>query len=491
MQRYPADLYIQFGPDDLPGGFILSHVPALNPAGWPDHRLGDWTLAAHPSLPVHPILDGADTAVGFALGFPVLPDRGLQLPGDPPLRLPDSKAAETWIYPFSGSWLVALLGDKEPRIYLDPAGSLAAIYSPVYQAVARSEMLIPYNERTNDRRDYIERMPIPHENVVYPPGMTPRFGIERLLPNHVLDLNSWQQTRYWPREEISLVNDTDAAVEEMSVLLHAPMAAVADRVPLELSLTAGHDSRTLLVCARDLMDRSMVFTTGLPGDVPERDVYFAKRMARRVNLPYRYIPYEEPSQHEKDLWLYRTALGTGNYLSYLGMRVGSRLDPNAGYMQSRFSGLARDIYTKSIMRDYPDWDRRTLTPRMLLKFNNAHPSEEAVTRMQSWMDNLPFDEVWRVFNLLEMEQTVGSRSALLAQAYIDTHYLEVWPYAQRRAVEIMNGFHGDYKREARYYYDMLRFNWPELAEFPINTSNRELIYRAKARRAWHKLTARR
>ena len=487
MTMYPFDLQTMFGPDDLPGQYVLAQEAAVLPAGWPRQTVGRWHLACHPRLPAHRLVDGTGAAVGFVLGFPITAEMELVVGNDCELVLPDAARPEGWLDGLSGSWIALLLAGARQRVYLDPAGSITAVYCAAERMVARSSFLIPYGAGTPDRREFIELMPIPGRNAYYPPGMTPRVGVDRLLPNHVLDLESWEVSRQWPLAWPELVDETTAAVAEIAAHVKATYTAVARHFPLQFSMTAGRDSRALAACARPFLERSAFVTTELPSETAYRDVYYARRIAREQGMPHKVIPYVAPDERERMLWLYRTGMAAGNYYSYLGMRAAKEFNPQAAYMQARLSGIGRDAYSYELLALEPTWSRDSFPAELLVQKMYAPATEEALARSQVWLDSLPSNEGWRVLNQMEIDLVVGSRTAVLANAFVDTHALEIWPYNNRRVVELLSGFHGRYKLEARYHSEVVALEWPALGNYPVNEDDRRLAWGRKLRKGREKL----
>jgi len=90
-------------------------------------------------------------------------------------------------------------------------------------------------------------VPVP----VYPVGLTPRQGVERMLPNHALDLAAGRLARLWPRESLPFDGDPAAITQATADVVSRAMGGVGRVHPLQIPLTAGLDSRLLLACSRE------------------------------------------------------------------------------------------------------------------------------------------------------------------------------------------------------------------------------------------------
>ena len=120
---------------------------------------------------------------------------------------------------------------------------------------------------------------------MYPLGLTPRDGVERVLPNHFLDLSDWTLVRRWPTAPLVFDADPVTVQHMVGEVTRRAIAALARDHVLQSPLTAGRDSRALLACARGMADRMTLFTAELPRElVGWRDVTVATAIARRFGL---------------------------------------------------------------------------------------------------------------------------------------------------------------------------------------------------------------
>ncbi|MDX1407756.1 MAG: hypothetical protein R3330_06470, partial [Saprospiraceae bacterium] len=111
------------------GQFFFTRERLAPGQDWHVLEFGGWFLYVHRALPVCRISDGTGSAIGVLLGY------GIDLQGvvrDHDLRLAadasDDKAVERWLYTLGGRWACLLWTRHMKRFYLDPFGSLAAVY---------------------------------------------------------------------------------------------------------------------------------------------------------------------------------------------------------------------------------------------------------------------------------------------------------------------------------------------------------------------------
>src|SRR5216110_2784230 len=112
--------------EQLYGQFILfKSDQRAAPRGWNVETLGGWTLASHPKLPAHAIHTN-DGHVGWLIGFAA--DLGGALVTTD-VHWRDDAQVEESIYRYGGRFACVIITPQLARLYLDPCGSLAAVYS--------------------------------------------------------------------------------------------------------------------------------------------------------------------------------------------------------------------------------------------------------------------------------------------------------------------------------------------------------------------------
>lgn len=486
MKPFPWQLQAEFSPEfDLPGQYILTAGEHELPPSWSRHELGRWRLASEKRLPVFRLEDQQGNHVGFILGYPITAEGQLWVDQSLSLRLPDLAQFAEWLYTLSGRWLAILLtGDRE-RVYMDAVGSLVCVYSPSLGIVAASPALVPYTAETQDRVELIEQMPIPESVAMYFVGMTPRYGVSRLLPNHYLDLAEWQQHRHWPCGPIQRVADTDAACAEVGAFVKRNIAAVAAEYPLQLSITGGRDSRLLMACARSLIEDIQFFTSDLPEEGRRSDVVNGSKIARRFGLNHQIIPFTPPSERQTRLWLYRSGCAMGSYHSMISMNSIQRLDPRRAYLSGYVGEVARYFYQRQAAA--LETSRSGVTPEFLLGLINAPATDEARENVTSWLANQPLQDLDQVLDLYYVEQRIGAWIAVGSSAVADFVALELWPLNNRRVVEIMLGLPLDFKLKAGLHDKVIAAEWPELLELPFNQPVDSSSLPRKIRRAARRL----
>jgi len=452
----------------LVGQFILCASEEHLPEGWPVRRHAGWSLAAHGALPVVNIRDGADRLVGWLLGYAVSP-AGHLLTEEVRFDVSsDSRNAtdrfESILYDHGGRFAAVCFVGRKPRFYLDPTGSLATVFCERQHILASTPTLVPYAEGCGDREELIRVMDIPRKDNWYPFGLTPRYSVERLIPNHYLDLSSWKAVRHWPSGEIETEEDTEKAVLEITQKLKANILGVCEHYPLHMSLTAGQDSRMLLACAREILEQVVFFTFATPYAQGRLDCRMARRLAKRLSLDHRVIPFEKPTETDRREWLHRTGgcvSGSWQYVRCYGC-----LDADRAILLGTAGELGRAYH----------W-RRGETPstpvsasdlfQQLDRYLTIPKIAEIEARAGQWLDELPTRNSLRIWDLLYLEQRDGCWAGPFFYGLQGGAFF-MSPYSHRGVLERMLRLPPAYRRDNMLSQDVIRGQWPALLQFSFN-----------------------
>jgi hypothetical protein len=452
---------------ELIGQFVLCKSESHIPSDWSRRQLGRWLLANHAALPVVDVLANDSTQVGWLLGYPIsaaghLVRQSVTLAASSSDRDFHSKF-ESSISDYGGRFAAVLLTASHARFYLDAGGTLAAVFCPVQEIVASTTALVPYTKGCEQREELVRAIGIPmrDSDAFYPFGLTPRRSVERLLPNHYLDLASWETVRFWPSQEIPTVQNVESSVAEIALILKRQVAAIAREYPIEMSLTAGRDTRVLLACAREHLDRIRFFTVSLPDSQARLDTKVARRLARRFDLDHAVLGFEEPNQKELTEWLSRT----GNCVSgrtWTMVRTLKQLDSERIYFTGQGGELFRFYYWR------PGDNLAIPIPLTTLLERAQVPTIAEVTgRGEQWLESLPRKDPVAILDLFMIEQYLGCWNAPQQYGHVGSRF-RLLPIVHRRIIEIAWGLPFDYRLASMVTNDVIKSHWPELLQLPFN-----------------------
>jgi hypothetical protein len=450
---------VRSSPADHRGQFVLSQDADRLPVGWDRRDAGGWLLATH-ELPVTDLVDATGERIGWCLGYPiidgVLQPRQIRLATRERMTL-DWAAVDGLYDRAAGRFALVVLTEEEPSLLLDAYGSLAAVHASATRTVASTPVLIggEWDE------DLIAEVGFPTVNPWLPFGLTLTKGVRRLQANHRLDLRAWTVERHWPRPG-SLVEDPDPArVRAVHDGIRNGIAAVAAAHPVMFSLTAGRDSRLLLACARDVLDRSAFFTMA-PPDADTVDVHVATRLAARFGLDHRVVPIRPSTPAALTRWQFLTGhtIGSGLWKDHESLTA---LDPDRVLLPGTAGEVGRGVMNR--LWDLPDQriDARMLVGRTRVPRSNA----AFLAGASEWLDGLPDVPPPRVMDLAYIENRLSCWAGPGHYGNVTSRF-EYTPFASRKLFTDMLALPADYRLRQRLVRDICRQAWPELLELPFN-----------------------
>jgi len=450
----------------LIGQFVLSPVNLYAPEGWLSDRVGRWWLRRHPALPAIRLRESGNGHVGWLLGYPIS-EEGKLLADQEELRIPaggieSSTVLEDFIYTFGGRFAAIVLGPHLSRFYLDPCGSLSAVYCAHQEIVAATPTLIPADDRTQERQELANAIGIPHTNGMYPLGMTPRHGVERILPNHYLDLTNYQMLRHWPKHPPSNGVSLAEAIAEITTTIKRNIAAVVAGTPTYFALTAGKDTRMLLACARALQHRLELYTTQVPDGSARTDCAVASRIAKKYGLNHRILASEDATPADLDEWMFCIGSSVGEVRGWKCATMYKRLPGGHARLMGNVGEVARGFWWRS-----DDVETTVLSPLRLLAACRCPPHDEPLERTEAWLRTAPVANTLELLDLFYIEQRLGCWAGVWPYAECDSGFV-VFPMCHRVVVEHMRGLPVPLRRSGALMETIIAREWPELLEWPFN-----------------------
>lgn len=455
---------------DLHEQFLLCRDSQQIPEGWPRHHIRDWHLGHHPSLPVITLLASDQVEIGWLLGYAVN-GKGVLLDSET-VTVPCAKGAEVvpedferWVYDHGGRFMVVLITEAGQRVYLDPSGSLSAVYCPTLECVGSTVTVIPRGGDTGELTELAHLVGIPADTM-YPLNLTPRKNVWRQLPNHFLDLRRWQMARHWPRTYAFPAADTEKVASKVVERVRVCMEALLAKKPVLLRLTAGRDSRTLLACARPLVDRMTVYTVEHePTDeVSWLDCSAAARIARDLGLRYMRLPRRRAGQDDLEQWLVRTGRNLGEPRSWGACTTFRQRQRGSADLVGIVGEVARNYYWS------PDDTERTFVgpDRLLSNFRaRQHPLSRSV--INAWFDSLPCRDPFLTLDLFYIEQRLGCWAGLIPYGLAQGGCFLIFPLCHRDIIEAMLSLPPVTVRGTDLLARrIMEREWPELLEYPFN-----------------------
>lgn len=417
-------------------------------------------------MPVIRLVGADHRSLGWILGYPISEEGKLLADRDllrvPAQALASSEGLEAFIYSFGGRFAVVVLDVREPRFYLDACGSLSAVYCAHQRMVASTPNLIPYDERSRDRVELNKAIGIPRTDAMYPLGLTPRYGVERILPNHYLDLSDFRTVRHWPLRPMGEVASVEDAVAGIATLVKRNIAAVVAATPTYLLLTAGWDSRMLLACARGVADRLELFTAEIGDERAAIDCDTARRIARHLGMKHFVLPMEKARGEDLAEWMFRISYSTGERRGWECATMYKRLPGWHAMLLGNVGEVARGYWWRA-----DDTETTVIGPERLIELCRCPPEAETLAQAGVWLEKVPAANALQVLDLFYVEQRLGCWAGVWGYAQVDPGFV-IFSMCHRGIVERMLTLPAAYRRSGCLPQDIIAREWPELRDWPIN-----------------------
>ncbi len=455
-----------------PGQWLLVNGPAQADGATASLTLGDYCVHAGVRTPLVPLHSADGYLIGCVLGEAIdLANQGFLHTAagadgpTPAVIIPDVLAqldttrVENWLYGLGGDWSAVIVTRDVRRLYQSPCRSL------VYDLTARRAAAAPASllPRTDyaarfDRALFLAR-DMEHLGWL-PAGLTCHRGVRRLLPNHALDLTSWQPVRHWAGPE-GESTDTGRTIAAMSATMSATLMAVARTKTLNFAFTAGHDSRAVLAAARPLMAAgdARAFTIGIGDGSP--DTVIPAEICAAIGLPHAMVPERQATASERELWLIRAGHCVGD--------ANLRMHPTVwrfGPHDAVITGAAGEV---GRARQWTSSDHRQtrLTAHGVIARLEVAPLPEMVEAMHAWLEGLAGHNALRILDLAHLEHRVGGWASPMTFGNPFAPY-HCGPLEHRAVIAGMLALPDDWRRSSRYVDALIAQGWPELARWPYN-----------------------
>jgi hypothetical protein len=358
----------------------------------------------------------------------------------------------------SAGKFVAIVVTPFARVYTGPGAMLGVVFNATERCVASSLLLAA--TISDPDKDLREALDIPHQDRVYPFGLTPDRRVRRLLPHHYLDLESFQSTRWWPTRKAAFATETEPSrvVDKIVERLRQQVVRIAGDQPVAISLTAGRDSRMVLASARHLFPKITCYTFGLPDANARLDCRAAAALARRAHIEHRVLPWIAPGETDLQDWQVRTGHCVAGRVWQL---VSTQSQLGDGIRLSGIGGeVGRCFYWRRQDLNGAKLSGEELIRRLRLPL---HP--HLISLSESWLASLPANEAPDVLDLLYIERRLGCWAG--PQGYGHRTSARC-PFVDQRVFELMLSLPWAYRFEQKLAVDLISRLWPELLAYPFN-----------------------
>jgi hypothetical protein len=456
---------------ELTGHYVLTMIREQIPVGWARHELGRWWLGVL-DLDVVDVVDACGRRLGVCVGHPVshrpLEHGVLELRahgGAPAVDIADFYDHVT------GRYITILIQQGQERLYLDPYGSLATVFKKDAPIAASNPHLVGETAWDNE---LIAALAMPESGLWYPAGLTPKEGVRRLLPNHYLDLDTWIPVRHWPSaaSDLQVEPNSRRGVDIIVDAMQRTLAVITTRYPVQVTLTAGRDSRMVLACARKVLSEATFVTFARwPQTV---DMHIADALRRRFNLTHEFLPIQTASQAD----LYRYLYLTGHSISGEIWRIHKTIEQLRPDCVA-FSGAGGEVGRAYYWHDR-DSEETPLEGEDLLRRCGLPLNARLVDETAHWLSELEGFNTFNILDLFYLENRLGCWAA--PQHFGNRRSRFAFsPFNHRLVFAAMMRLPYEFRRRQELASAVCRTCWPELLDYPFNQFTGLRKYLAKSR----------
>lgn len=225
-------------------------------------------------------------------------------------------------------------------------------------------------------------------------------GVRRLLPNHLVDLESGKARRYWPDQPVGRTT-IDHAVTIGSSLLKGLVQSAALRFDLELLITAGWDSRLLLSASHEVRSQISYVSLVTP-EGPESDAVIPAELLKRLGLEHtieRSAP--EPSAAYWDEYSQNAMLAHRSYASNAEV-LDRRLKREKVAITGHMGEIVKGFYKLAPLH------ANRLPPETMARLTGLGDNSYAREAFGEWRNQVNAMHDVHILDLFYWEQRVGS-----------------------------------------------------------------------------------
>jgi hypothetical protein len=444
---------------------------------------GQLDVVRSPDLASHVLKDGTGRILGDVYGhlLPAALGPGLAIRGRDIVVDAGIEGAEAFedrvLRRLCGTFAVVTHTHLPRRFYPDAAATVPLVYCARSRRAGSSVSLFL------DAQEYAARfLAERHGRLVargpaadrwIPGSLTAHEGVSRLLPNHYLDLETWQAVRFWPRRGFALRGTRRTAAERVAGRLQATVCAAAgDWRHVGLAMTAGFDSRLLLAAARPVADRLHIFTL-----TPEErgiDQIMSREICDHLGLSHSLRPIESATESEAAAW----DRAVGHALHH----VNRTIHPSIRNLDCDMllTGILGETGRCRLYRQEGAAINDTpVSPGFLLARMGMPHDPDLLADAEAWLGGL----------------SGLPASVILDLAVLERFYMPIWrpaqcalipeimPFADSVVQETFLALPPEEKGTEALFNDCIRLLWPEALDLPINSFGdyRDMV--AKVRKA--------
>lgn len=410
---------------------------AITPVeNWRTRKIGKLFLTHGPELPVKDIQ--VDGVKGILVGWPTF-------------RSENDQYDHEGLGDIGGRWAFI----TETYVLPDPLATYSLVYSAEHRIVAASPAVIPSDLLEPDQ-ELSSVLDLPESDHWYPFGLTPWKNLERLLPSHRLDLNTFTASRIGRKA----TNQAEKrALLHVSANLKETVDTLGKTSAITVLTTAGNDSRILLAASKDALKvKLLTFVSANTAT----DVSVAKQLSQLTSFAHSTSNVER-SQTEENLWFENVGrCVAGASLRSAALKI--NLEPDQVYLK----GIGGEIGRRTNYYRPGDEGRSSISPEALIERLHLPSHARLHAAAKAWLDGLSdYNDAAELIEIVYRENRIGAWAS--PQLHGDSiRSLWLFPMNQQTTIDSLRYLSPETKNARTSPRTIIENLWPELLSVPIN-----------------------
>lgn len=466
-------------PDFFSGQFIISpNTPYYDFGSWRTCSTSNWYLQVGPDMPAGHIMDQTGKVIGLFIGIGV-DANGNCLNGDIRLAINSENtnalpSLERYFSTTAGRFIALLDFGHHQLLLQDPVGDCAAVFNPDTKVTA-STLLLALNREIDENLDQPYDL-VRTGKIHHILSETRDRRVRRLIPNHALDLTTFQTYRIWPRPNTDLdphKGDPIELVHQISQRLTQITDSLTGALPCILPISSGRDARNLIGCARPFLNRiELSYTHSYdrsfrPFGMKRHKIQTARRaaeiaceIARRIKLPHEVIT-KTPNKSDLSEYPYRTGFVPNAVQSKL-VNTYRQLPKGRVALLGNVMELLRANQWRRWSIERAPSQRHALNFRLKQKFNTSRAMKP---KYEEWSTTFAPKFLPHLYEIQFLEHVLPNTLGTRHYATSNTFFLN--PFADRNIIELALRLPLKYRRSGQANLDFLGLVCPDLADIEL------------------------
>lgn len=312
------------------------------------------------------------------------------------------------------------------------------------------------------------------ENIEHwvPSGLSFYEDVYQLVPNHYISASELEQKRYYPFQNLEIVQYADAVIQFASLLKKTVDVANRHIDKLAFSLTAGWDSRIILSTCKDIVDEVSFYTLRYRNmDDSHMDIRIPMSLSRTLKLKFDIFDCEQDvSKQFAEVYEANTDMAHLNDWGKIAFGMSKTDLPRKVAVKGNCSEIGRCYYFPD-RKHHLNPDSANLTEKDFISLEKGWENMNFIREgLSKWNDGLKGKSFnYNLYDLFYWEHRTGSWQAQ-SQLEWDIVQEVFTPFNSRELLDLMLSIDPSKRKKKKpaLYVDAMKYLWKEVLDEPIN-----------------------